>query len=348
MRIAVIGAGIAGLVAAYTLANKESVVIYEKSRGLGGRAATRWHDLPDGQRVYIDHGAQYIKDESPIMHEFLHEILPMDDLVDIARPVWTFDAANRISEGDAAQNTTPKWTYRQGLSALGKLIVQAGDLEVRSSVRVSHLRYFEHQYQLIDEHGATLGTYEQVLIAIPAGQAAEMIQKSDLPPIERISLVGALQRAQYRRCITVALGYHRQIQKRPYYALVDTSKKNPLSWLAFEHDKPGHVPAGHSVIVAQMAGGYSLERWDTDQPIVISEVAKQVSSLLGEDLTNPDWTEYQKWRYSLPDRTLSEIEPNICMRGLWFAGDWSPGGRVHLAAQVGHEVAARMVLQVDV
>jgi renalase len=282
------------------------------------------------------------------MHDFLHNILPTDDLVDIARPVWAFDAANRIREGDPEQNRTPKWTYRQGLSTLGNLIVQAGDLEVRTNVRVSHLKWVEHQYQLIDENGANLGTYEQVLVAIPAGQAAELIEKSDLPIIERISLTDALRRAQYRRCITVALGYGQMIQKRPYYALVDTSRKNPLSWLAFEHDKPGHVPAGHSVIVAQMAGGYSLERWDADQPVVISEIADQVSTLLGEDLRRPDWTEFHKWRYSLPDKTLSEIEPNICMRGLWFAGDWSPGGRVHLAAQVGHEVAMRMVLQVDV
>jgi hypothetical protein len=298
--------------------------------------------------VYIDHGAQYIKDESETIHEFLHEILPIDELVDIARPVWTFDAENRISAGDAAQNNSPKWTYRNGLATLGKLIVQAGDLEVRTNVQVSHLRWFEHHYQVFDTTGALLGTYEQVLIAIPAGQAADLIEKSEIPIIERISLVGALRRAQYRRCITVALGYQHAIQQRPYYALVDTSKKNPLSWLAFEHDKPGHVPAGHSVIVAQMAGGYSLQHWETEQTTVIQDVAEQVSTLLDEDLRSPDWIEYHKWRYSLPDKTLSEIEPNICMRGLWFAGDWSPGGRIHLAAQVGHEVAARMVLQVDV
>ncbi|MEY4299451.1 MAG: hypothetical protein RIR25_687, partial [Verrucomicrobiota bacterium] len=51
----VLGAGIAGLAAAGVLrgAGRE-VLMLEKSRGLGGRAATRrWDNLP------VDHGAQF-------------------------------------------------------------------------------------------------------------------------------------------------------------------------------------------------------------------------------------------------------------------------------------------------
>lgn len=342
MSIAIIGAGIAGLTAAHALAKRETVTVFEKSRGYGGRAATRWHELPDGGRVYIDHGAQYIKDESAALHDLIHAQLPTDDLVDIGRPVWIFDAANKVADGDPAQNNTPKWTYKQGLATLGKLIVQAGGLDVRLNVRVGRIEWIEHRYRLFDDENNELGRYEQVLVAIPSGQAAELIAKGNFPAIEQRSLVDALGRPIYRRCITVAFGYGREFKKRPYYALVDTSRSHPLSWLAFENDKPGHVPPGHTVIVAQMAGAYSAERWDADQSTVIAEVADHATRLLNEDVRAADWTEFHRWRYSLPDKTLSEIELNTCMPRLWFAGDWARGGRVHQAAQCGYDVAMLM------
>ncbi|MFM8721078.1 MAG: FAD-dependent oxidoreductase, partial [Chthoniobacterales bacterium] len=51
----VIGAGLAGLAAAGRLRKAgQDVLVLEKSRGLGGRAATRrWDGLP------VDHGAQF-------------------------------------------------------------------------------------------------------------------------------------------------------------------------------------------------------------------------------------------------------------------------------------------------
>ena len=48
----------------------------------------------------------------------------LPDLVDIAKPVWTFDRQGHIQEGDPLQNAQPKWTYRSGLNALAKRMAQ--------------------------------------------------------------------------------------------------------------------------------------------------------------------------------------------------------------------------------
>jgi predicted NAD/FAD-dependent oxidoreductase len=56
VRIAVIGAGIAGLACAREIARADvAVTVFEKARGLGGRLATR----RDGNLAF-DHGAQYL------------------------------------------------------------------------------------------------------------------------------------------------------------------------------------------------------------------------------------------------------------------------------------------------
>ena len=55
-RIAVIGAGISGLTAAYILQRSTSVTVYEASDRLGGHAHTHRLGTPDGRKVAIDSG----------------------------------------------------------------------------------------------------------------------------------------------------------------------------------------------------------------------------------------------------------------------------------------------------
>jgi hypothetical protein len=354
MHIAIIGAGLAGLMAAYDFQSRPDiqVTLYEKSRGLAGRAATRWYDRPAG-RVYVDHGAQYLRDEaglSPALHRLLQEVLPRAELADIGRPVWTFNAAGQIIEGDHAQNIAPKWSYARGFATLGKLIADAGNLMVKTQLRIDHLQALSGSssgFGLIDPDGQTVGEADQVLIAIPSGQAADLLTASKLSPTDQTtgeSLAELLRTAVYRRCWSVTLGYEQpavreRLDHLPYYALINTDRQHDIAWLAFEHNKPGHVPDGQAVIIAQMANGYTARNWETPPVTVIEQVAAQVADLLGDDLRLPDWSDTQRWRYSQPDKTLDSGAVNGRIPGIWFAGDYLSGGRVHLAAQSGATVA---------
>ena len=65
-KVAVIGAGMCGIsCASYLQKNGFGVTIFEKSRGIGGRMASRRIN----EQVSVDHGAQYIK---PYSKNFLH------------------------------------------------------------------------------------------------------------------------------------------------------------------------------------------------------------------------------------------------------------------------------------
>ena len=82
-------------------------------------AVARQRVAPHG--CILDDGAQYLKtpDDTPEVRRLVLEELPRDGLVDIGRPVWTFDRAGRVASGDPAQNAEPKWTYTAGLDTLG-------------------------------------------------------------------------------------------------------------------------------------------------------------------------------------------------------------------------------------
>ncbi len=53
-KIAIIGAGISGLILAQRLKDHADIVVYEKARGVGGRMSTRYADP-----FYFDHGTQF-------------------------------------------------------------------------------------------------------------------------------------------------------------------------------------------------------------------------------------------------------------------------------------------------
>ncbi|MFQ3320556.1 MAG: renalase, partial [Natronomonas sp.] len=71
MELAIVGAGAAGAAATYALRDTDvDVTVFEKSRGVCGRAATR---RKHGCRY--DHGANYVKSNSPRVNELITETL---------------------------------------------------------------------------------------------------------------------------------------------------------------------------------------------------------------------------------------------------------------------------------
>ena len=359
MKLAIIGAGVAGLAAARALRQRRpdlAITIYEKSRGLGGRAATRRRD-----GYIFDHGAQYMKAPTPELERLLNAELPADDLIDIGQPVWTFDSAGAIAEGDPAQNADPKWTYRGGLSRLGKLLGAQLDIQCETRVgRIGRKTKDEGRivgasdslwslvfglsfagYELFDIQQHQVGEADLVLLTPPAPQTADILAASDFDADIKAALLAELAHATYTRCISLALAYDRPIA-RPFYALVNSDRAHAISWLALEHAKaPERCPPGHSLLIAQMAARWSLDHWETLADELERLVADQVGALLGEDTRAPLWSDVQRWRYALPDSGADFDALNAFGSGLFFAGDYTSGqGRLHLAIESGWRAAS--------
>ena len=337
--IAIIGAGCSGLAAAHILRDAgNTVTVFERSKEVGGRAATRQR-----QGFTYDHGAQYIKGGSAVSSALITERFRAADLVAIAKPVWVFDQQGHIQEGDRLLNMEPKWTYRSGLNTLARAMAQG--LDIRRRTRIGHLRRDIAGWSLWDGLGHPVGEFERVLIAIPASQALRLIEASLLPEAERERICVQLRKASYRPLISVMLGYQPAPRVRPYYALVNTDKAHALSWLAWEHEKsPERVPEQAGLLVAQMAPQYSREWWQAPSERIISDVIKRVATLLDEPLSSPCFTDLCHWRSALPAKTADAEQLNAIALplGLAFCGDAFVGGRIHLALEHGVAIARQL------
>jgi renalase len=139
-RVAVVGAGLAGLVAAARIAAAGfEVAVFEKSRGLGGRLATRRNE-----RGAFDHGA-------PVLHCEASQVAPLEARSACAR--W----------GDLGHVGLP------GMSGLVRPLAEG--LDIRTEAEVARLRAVPEGIVLDMLSGAEEGTYARVLLAVPAPQA---------------------------------------------------------------------------------------------------------------------------------------------------------------------------------
>ncbi len=199
------------------------------------------------------------------------------------------------------------------------------------------------RYLLFDVDGEEIGAAGLILFTAPAPEVAEILVAGNLGSGTKEGLGAELACVRYRRCISLALAYSGRVE-RPYYALVNIDRGHPISWLAFEHDKgPERCPAGHSLLIVQMAPQFSHDYWEAPAEDLTRVVAEQVSGLLGAELGRPLWGDVRRWRHALPDAgaPFDALNGAGAASGLFFAGDYTTEpGRVHLAIESGWRAAA--------
>ncbi len=268
------------------------------------------------------------------------------DLIDIEKPVWTFDSAEHIQEGDPDQNAESKWSYRYGLNTLPQRM--AGGLNIHLKIRIAYIQQQTNAWTLYGDNEQTIGTFDQLLITIPANQAISLIKASQFRQNLGTTISSYLAKAGYNALISVLFGYKPRPSVRPYYALVNTDRAHAISWLSWEHEKnPERAPADAGLLMAQMGPQYSQEHWQTPDEEIYRDVTPRIASLINEALPVPYFTDIQRWPYALPTRKADADALNAATlaSGLAFCGDGFVGGRIHLALEHGIQVAQQLINQ---
>ena len=242
MKVAIVGAGMAGLAAARSLVEMgHEAVVFEKSRGFGGRVATRRKE-----GFIWDTGAGYI-DEAMLPH------LPKEGLVRIDKPVWLYDGKEPRSD----RATPPRYAYASGNNALGKALAE--ELDVRRETRIESL------VELREEYDATI-------LTAPVPQTRELLAT--------LGETRELGEVVYRSCFAVSLGYDEPMPETPYAALM--ARDLSLGWLSMEGAKcPERSPDGRASFVAQLSEAFTRSHYDAPHPEIVEVAVGYVRDLFG-------------------------------------------------------------------
>jgi len=349
-RLAIIGAGISGLTAAWSLrAHPIEISIFEKSRGYSGRAATRGKY---GARY--DHGANFIVPTSDAVRDILREKLPTEALTKIEKEIWSFDRSGTLhSPADGSE--TEMWTYARGISTLGKLLAREASAVTHTETRVESLRRdADGSWRLMDVDGTNHGPFDAVLLTPPAPQTSSLLRETVMGASADESsrlddLAEAVSDATYHPQFSYIFGYDRAIRRHgDYHGLKNGDGKHDISWISFEHDKPERAADGMNIIVIQMSPRWTKPRVNSDPDEFVADVKEQAGKILDANLKRQSWYDTQRWRYSLPAQG-ADVERLAKGQkiGLYFAGDYVAGkGRVAAAMETGLDVGTTIGAEV--
>jgi renalase len=323
MRVGIVGAGLSGLAAGRRIVQAgHDVVVFEKSSAVGGRVATR----RVGQYTFDTGATSFAPRGLNLEHAMLSE-LETQDLVRVEKPIYTHSAL-RIFPGDSAKAKVPRYTYLGGNNRLAKLLAETLDVRLETPV------------QEIGRHGSGFAI---------AGEAFDALILT--PPIPQTqSLLWSLQdsrpfgNSNYRSCLSVLLGYSRQLEPQRFHALLDPEQKHPLTWLSIETEKcPGRAPAGHTAMVAQLNGPYSATHFEDDEAPILDLVLDTVARLFGPSWNQPIVTDIKRWKYSQPEGIASFEAANRQGTKVIIASDGLLGGRAEQAFECGVRAASLLL-----
>ncbi|MER3413856.1 MAG: hypothetical protein C4341_06385 [Armatimonadota bacterium] len=317
MRVAVVGAGIAGLGAARELASLGAeAVVFEAQQSTGGRALTYSRDgfVADmGVQTYTPRG----------MHLENAIRLAGEEALPIAGEIF-LHAEGRSIPGSPERNQAPRYTFRRGNHRLAEILAEG--LDVRLGVPIQEIRKVKGVFRLAQEE------VDAVILTPP------------MPEIERLLRTAGDKRnlsgAAYRPCISVALAYPVTLKPRPYYALLAEDRMEPVLWVGIENLKcPGRAPAGWTLLVAQTGPSYSRSHFTTPDKSVVRTVSRTVRRIFGDELGEPEWFHIVRWAQSQPERVVLFDNANHQGGRLIVAGDGTLAGRAENAYETGLKAA---------
>jgi len=342
MNIAVIGAGMAGITCARTLAQAgHEVTVFEKSRGFGGRMATRSTEFGS-----FDHGVQYFTVRDARFEQAI------DATVAPVRPwsanaVRVLDAHGRVVES-ALPHRESHWVATPGMNALvrhwaaplhGAQRVHLNTQVVQVARDALHATRWQLQTVAADGGVHVYGGFDAVLLATPHVQADELLRKSAIG----VPLREAMAPVRVAPCWTLMTAYAQALQPGmshlgpQWNAALSTHHR--IAWLARESSKPGREPIERWTV--QAGAEWSQEHLEDDPARVQAKLLRafaEITSIHAE----PHHAQVHRWRYAKTITPLGRSHLWDARDRIGICGDWCLGHRVENAFVSGLELALRL------
>ena len=304
-RIAIIGAGMAGLTCARQLFEHGfRPTVFEKSRGLGGRLATR----RAGDGIAFDHGAQYVTARSAAFRQALQTA---EDLGAAAE--WR----PRPGAGPAATQDT-WYVGAPAMNALVKPLDQGVD--VRLTTELSAVRREREARQVVGPRGDDGERFDVVVCTAPAPQACRLLASEP-------AVAAALAEVEIAPCWALMLRFD-----------VRRFEAEDIAWIARNGSKPGREP-GPECWVVHAGPEWSRRHLELERDQVAGMMVEMLPEAFGGPLPDIETAQAHRWRFARTTAPLGAPFLSFAESTLFLGGDWCLGARVECAFESGRAIA---------
>lgn len=338
--VAIIGAGLAGLTCAQQLHQAGySVVVIEKSRGVGGRVATRrLHD------TLVDHGVRYVESQGTLSQRLIEHLLQRGILE--LWPQTIYELKSVVIDSESSQLS--RYVAPTGMTALAKFLATNLDIWLNGRVQ-SIIPTPEATWHLTIDSAAEPPkelTAKAVVVAIPAPQAWMLLEPLALTTLSP-AFVEHLCSVEFDPCISVMAGYSADVIDQPTWKACTLSNHPDLAWIGLDSSKRPNFKM--PVFVLQSTAEFAKRYLDAqDLNVVGQELLSRAAQLLISGLDTPDWFQVHRWRYAFPKSPLNQDCLNTELSiPLVCCGDWCGGNRIEDAMNSGLAAAVEINCQMQ-
>ena len=283
--VAIVGAGISGLICAQELQQSGyRVVLIEKSRGLGGRVTTR--RLQD---TCADRGLSYLSPQGELTTRFV-EVLKAQNIV----TVWT-DTVHELRADSQliAVKGSILYIAPNGMSAIARFL--AKDSEIQLNKRVIGLSLNDDCWHLqLQDSDAVMA--KAVVVAIPAPQALTLLESFAAPEVRN-----SLQKVEFSACVSVIAGYPANAALPPWQA-VTVIDDDTLAWISNDSSKRPSMRS--PVFVFHSTAKFAQNYIDAEDLEPVGQQILNKAAKLFPELAKADWLQCDRWRYAFATKPL--------------------------------------------
>jgi hypothetical protein len=309
--VLVIGAGIAGVVAAAELTRAGArVLVLDKGRSVGGRLASR----RIGEATF-DHGAQFITARTPWFADVIEQCRDAGVVREWCRG---FAAP---ADGHA------RWRGHPSITAVARHLGRGLDVVLERTVVA--LRRSGTRWSVVTDSGEVYSA-GAVVLTPPAPQALSIVEGGGVAlDAEARARLGSIE---YERCLAVMAVLTGPSRLTPPGGLAPVD--GPIAWIADNQLKGiSAMPA----VTIHATPAFSMDHWDHDRQKSGRALLDAAAPWLRSDVLT---FQVHGWRYG---KAMQAGEPT-CLTGsrdplLVIAGDGLAGPRVEDAARSGRAAA---------
>ena len=323
-KIAIIGAGMTAFALSNMLKNKFKLSIYEKSRGVGGRMATRRADP-----FIFNHGAQYFKITTESFKQFLNPLIQKK----IIKP-WI---ANFVEINKDIMVKNNNWTLATGhfrghpkMNSVLKYFSQF--FKVNLSVKVKKVKKINNNWYIHDSNGNSFGPFDWVVFTIPPLQAAEILNKN-------FKYFNIISNIKMKSCYSLMLGFN-EIKSIGFDVALITN--GDVGWFSKSITKSNNKKFTN--ILINSSYDFAEKNILSSKTQVEKYLIKKASDILKVQLNNYEHKAIHFWRYAINEECNkygSFLDSNL---KIVVCGDWCTNGSVE-GAFLSAEDASNKILR---
>lgn len=217
-----------------------------------------------------------------------------------------------------------------GMNAIGQHLGR--DLVIQLNTQVGKISAAHSGHELFDSDGNSLGVYDQLIVAVPAFQAAGLLKSFP-------SVAAKIASVDMDPCWATMASFSRKLTDQWAGAFVHHSA---LSWVARNATKPGRSNQFENLVL-HATPDWTKANLDWDKAQAADLMLEAFWEASGIEPVGPEYTTAHRWRYAIP--TCPKEERCIFDEsfGVVACGDWAGGPRVEGAFLSGMAAAGRVL-----